>query len=83
MFEASMEARRGHWISWSQCYKQLLSCPMWVLGIELRSSAKAVCALSHGAIAPAPYRNLHTVPHASPAVLCWAAVSTRLFSSVS
>jgi hypothetical protein len=42
------EGRKGHWIpwDWSQRWK-VMSCLMWVLGIELRYLAKEAIAIGH------------------------------------
>jgi len=39
----------------SDAYYRWLWATMWLLGIELRTSGKAVSALNHWAISPAPY----------------------------
>lgn len=50
----SRETRRGYWILLEQELRQLvLSCLMWVLGIEVGSSQRTVHTLSFWAIPPA------------------------------
>lgn len=41
--------------------KAVVCYPMWEMGIELRSSRKAVSALKHGAISPAEKRGVFFV----------------------
>lgn len=39
------EARKGSWIPLQLELQKVISCPLWVLGTELRSPERAVCAL--------------------------------------
>jgi hypothetical protein len=48
------EARRGHWILWNGCYRQLLSAT-WGLGTEFGgSSGRTARFLNQWAISPVP-----------------------------
>lgn len=49
-FLVPSEAGKGHQIPFNRSYEP--SATMWVLGIRLRSSARAVSALNHGVISP-------------------------------
>ena len=46
-------ARRRHWTPWSWSHRRL-GATMWVMGIKVRTSERAVSALNHRAVSPAP-----------------------------
>ena len=63
----TLEARRGHWMSWNWSYRQLWAT-MWVLSIELGISGRPANTLNHGAISLVPQHLscLSSTPTLSP-----------------
>ena len=52
-FLVSMGVRRGHWILWNYSYRRLRTST-WILGTELRFSARATGALNPWAVSTDP-----------------------------
>lgn len=47
------ESRRGSWVPLKLELQGVVSCPLYILGIEPKSSGRAICTLNHGATSPA------------------------------